>query len=170
MSHNKSDEAATAFYALWNLVDNAATSLASVETYHAIVALDEAICHAVSENQVSHFVQERVKLVFQKYSGLRSYQARALLRRMSQYGLTKLDGPTIFSKPALIVDKYDEYLGSGSSAVVDTVRMGRKFFARKSVNLPTHKQRQKSVQEDIQKEAKILQSLGHPHIVSVVLT
>ncbi|KAF1841652.1 kinase-like protein, partial [Cucurbitaria berberidis CBS 394.84] len=59
-------------------------------------------------------------------------------------------------------------LGTGAYAVVDSVKIGTKLYARKSVFLPRYNQ--KSIRNTIQNELSVIRTLDHPHIVQVHLT
>jgi serine/threonine protein kinase/tetratricopeptide (TPR) repeat protein len=173
MEQNKLDEASSAFYALQSSIGSINSDNVGTEAYRALLATDEAICSSKSVDAWSEFTRQRSKLVYLALRNIpakRSHQAKATFRRLFSYGLTHFTREQVFEDPSLITETNRESLGSGSSATVDTVQIGRVFYARKSINYPRQVGQQHRLKEDIQKEIKITQTLSHPHIVKVLLT
>lgn len=173
LEQNKLDEASAAFYALQASISSIGSDNVGTEAYRALLATDEAICSSKSSDAWSDFTRQRSKLVYLALRNIpakRSHQAKATFRRLFSYGLTHFTREQVFENPSLITETNRESLGSGSSAMVDTVQIGRAFYARKSIHYPRQVRQQQRLKEDIQKEIKITQALSHPHIVKVLLT
>ncbi|KAF2654577.1 kinase-like protein, partial [Lophiostoma macrostomum CBS 122681] len=64
--------------------------------------------------------------------------------------------------------KIMETVGTGAYAVVESVGIGDRVYARKSIALPRYNQ--KRVRETIQNEISVIRSLDHPHIVRIYFT
>jgi serine/threonine protein kinase len=172
MEQNKLDEASAAFYELQSSISSIGSDSVGTEAYRALLATDEALCSSKSAD-ASEFTRQRSKLVYLALRNIpakRSHQAKATFRRLYSYGLTHFTREQVFENPSLITETNRESLGSGSSATVDTVQIGRVFYARKSIHYPRQVRQQHRLKEDIQKEIKITQALSHPHIVKVLLT
>lgn len=171
IEQNRLFAASTALSSLYGSLHELSTRNVAVEAFRATLAIDEAICSAKGSDR--NFLRQRTKSVysgFKEFPKERSYQTKALLRRMTEYRLTHFTRDEVYSGPSLLIETNREPLGSGSSATVDTVKIGQKSYARKSINLPRQMQRQRSRREDIQKEIKIFHALDHPHVVRVLLT
>jgi hypothetical protein len=165
--------ASAALYGLYTSVKYVATDVVSTGAYRAILAADEAICFARSEESGMDFVRQRSKLVFLQMKDIpkeRQHQITAILRRMKVYDLCHFTREEVFGDPSLLTETNRESLGSGSFATVDTVQIASTFYARKSISLPRQTQQQSRLREDIQKEIEIVNTLDHPHVVRVLLT
>lgn len=155
--------ASTALYGLHPLIKAVSSDEISAEVYRALVDSDEAICFSRSSGASSDFTRQRSKLV---YSELRnvpknySHQVKAILRRLTNYGLTHFTHEVVFSNPPLIAETNREKLDFGTYGTVDTVKVGEVFYARKSTKLG----------DAIRTEVKIIHALDHAHIVRVLLT
>lgn len=173
MEQNKLDEALAALYGLQSSIADIGSDTVGTEAYRALLATDEAICSSKSTDAWSEFTRQRSKLAYLALRNIpkcRSHQAKATLRRLYSHGLSHFTREQVFKDPSLITETNRESLGSGSSATVDTVQIGRVFYARKSINYPRQVGQQHRLKEEIQKEIKITQALSHPHIVKVLLT
>jgi serine/threonine protein kinase/tetratricopeptide (TPR) repeat protein len=95
-------------------------------------------------------------------------QVKALCRQLTSLGLTHFTRDILMADPALISEQDSETLGTGAYAVVDTVRIGKKSYARKSVALPRYRQQQ--IRKAIQNEINVIRTLNHPHVVEIYLT
>ena len=104
----------------------------------------------------------------QAYLSLPEHQNEAVHRRLTAAGLTHFTFDILQEDPPLISEKDSERLRIGTYAVVDSVKIGTKAYARKSISLPRF--HQKRVRETIQNEISVMRSLDHPHIVSLFLT
>ncbi|KAF3004034.1 hypothetical protein E8E13_000815 [Curvularia kusanoi] len=174
MEQNRFREASDVLHNLHSSITDIKCDAVSTEVYRAILALDEAICFSRTRPHPGlKFTRQRSKLVYLVLNGIppeRSHQAKAILRRLTSYGLTHFTREEVFQAPPLITETNRESLGSGSSATVDTVQIRERLYARKSINYPRQVQREIRLKEDIQKEIKITYALDHPHIVRVLLT
>jgi tetratricopeptide (TPR) repeat protein/tRNA A-37 threonylcarbamoyl transferase component Bud32 len=173
MEQHKLNEASAAFNGLQSSIGHIDSDTVGAEAYRALLATDEAICSSKRTDAWSEFTRQRSKLAYLALRNIpkrRSHQAKATLRRLYSHGLTHFTRQQVFEDPSLITETNRESLGSGSSATVDTVQIGRVFYARKSINYPRQVGQQHRLKEDIQKEIKITQTLSHPHIVKVLLT
>ncbi|KAJ4364333.1 hypothetical protein N0V95_000742 [Ascochyta clinopodiicola] len=167
------DAASTALYNLHSSINENSSSIVGVEAYRATLASDEAICAAKSSGLGKEFMRQRSKLVYQGFKDFpeeRNHQIKAILRRLTTYRLTHFTRDVVFSGPKLFTETNGEILGSGNSADVDTVMIGERSYARKSIRLPRQPQRRDNLLEDIQREIKIIHALDHPHIIRVLLT
>ena len=95
-------------------------------------------------------------------------QIKAVRRRLTSLDVTHFVRGMLMTEPSLISEQDSETLGTGTYAVVDTVKLGKQSYARKAVVLPRYRQQQ--VRKAIQNELSILRMLDHPHIVRVYLT
>ncbi|KAH6620368.1 kinase-like domain-containing protein [Boeremia exigua] len=173
LEQNELNVASTSLYALHRSITNIKSNVVSAQAYRATLASDEAICSAKSAELGTEFMHQRSKMVylgFKDFPKDRSHQVKAIVRRLTTYKLTHFTRDMIFSDPPLIVETDRENLGSGSSAVVDTIQMGRDFYARKTVDLPRQTQRQLRLREGLRNEIAIIHALDHPHIIRVLLT
>ncbi|KAJ8109744.1 hypothetical protein OPT61_g7238 [Boeremia exigua] len=173
LERKKLDLASTSLYKLHQSMNNVSSERVSIEAHRATLAADKAICSARSAEQGADFMRQRSKMVYlglKDFPKARSHQVKAMIRRLTTYKLTHFTRDALFSEPPLVVETNQETLGSGSSAVVDTVQIGQEFYARKLVNLPRQNQRQLRLREELQKEIAIIHALDHPHIVRVLLT
>jgi serine/threonine protein kinase len=91
---------------------------------------------------------------------------KAVHMRLAVLKLTDLG--VVTTKPDFISEKDSEMLGAGAYASVDTVRIGKISYARKSVALPRYHQQQ--MRKAIQNEISIIRTLDHPHIIDIYLT
>mgnify|MGYP004502478141 CR=1 FL=1 len=134
------------------MINEASSGIVGVEAYRATLASDEAICSAKSAELGVGFMRQRSKLVYlglKNFPTGRSHQVKAILRRLTRYGLTHLTRDVVYGDPPLIIETNRESLGSGSSATVDIIQIGEVFYARKSINLPRQTQHQHRLREDI---------------------
>lgn len=72
------------------------------------------------------------------------------------------------SAMGVVDEQRDEILGTGTYAVVDSIRVGQELYARKSIAMPRFRQQQ--AREAIQNEISIIRTLDHPHIINVFFT
>lgn len=155
--------ASTAFYDLHHLIKHVSSDETSDNVYRALVDSDEAICYSRSSGANTDFTRQRSKLVYSELRNVpksRSHQVKAILRRLTSYGLTHFTHEVVFQNPPMIVETNREKLGVGAFGTVDTVKVGEVLYARKSTKLG----------EAIRTEVKIIHTLDHPHIVRVLLT
>ncbi|KAF2109192.1 kinase-like domain-containing protein, partial [Lophiotrema nucula] len=61
-----------------------------------------------------------------------------------------------------------ENVGTGAYAVVESVELGARLYARKSIALPRYNQNR--VRQTIQNEISVIRALEHPHIVQIHCT
>ncbi|ORX98445.1 kinase-like domain-containing protein, partial [Clohesyomyces aquaticus] len=61
-----------------------------------------------------------------------------------------------------------ENVGTGAYAIVESVDIGSRLYARKSIGLPRYNQNR--IRQTIQNEISVIRSLAHPHIVQVYFT
>ncbi|KAF2476325.1 kinase-like protein, partial [Lindgomyces ingoldianus] len=61
-----------------------------------------------------------------------------------------------------------ENVGTGAYAIVESVEIGSRLYARKSIALPRYNQNR--IRQTIQNEVSVIRSLAHPHIVRVYCT
>lgn len=172
IEQDRLNSASTALYNLHTSINEIGTDIVRVEAFRATLAADEAICSAKSSDGLD-FMRQRSKLVylgFKDFPKERNHQIKAILRRMTTYGLTHFTRDVVFSEPLLLTESNQEPLGFGTFAQVDTVKIGESFYARKSINLPRQTPQQNRIREDIQKEIKIIHALNHPHVIRVILT
>jgi len=151
------------------VIQHVSNNEVSSSAYRALIASDEAICLSKSADVDEDFVRQRSKLVYVGLNNVtkdRNHQVKATLRRLATYGLTHFTREVIVSNPTLVQETDREKLGVGAYAVVDTVKIGDNFYARKSIGGI----RQQHTREVIQAELKIIHALEHPHIVRVLLT
>jgi serine/threonine protein kinase len=93
-------------------------------------------------------------------------QARAFQLKLTDLGLTHFPYTTIASNPLPITVR--ENVGTGAYAVVESVEISQRLYARKSISLPRYNQ--KRIRQTIQNEVSIIRALAHPHIVKVYCT
>lgn len=170
-AQNQTSSALLILSDLYHQTKDVSSDTVDSEAFRTILASDEAIFSAESESLSRDSARQRSKSV---YLGLRdspkrrNHQIKAVLKRLTMYDLTHFTHEIVFSDPPLISEVNRESLGSGSFATVDTVKVGNKLYARKSINLPH--QRQAHLREDVQKEIRVIHTLRHPHIVRVLFT
>jgi hypothetical protein len=87
-------------------------------------------------------------------------QVKALCRQLTSLGLTHFTRGILIADPALISEQDSETLGTGAYAIVDTVRIGKRSYARKSVALPRYRQQQ--IRKAVQNEINVIRTLNHP--------
>ena len=168
---DKLDVASTALYNLHDSVNGVSNNIVGAEAYRATLASDEAIVSAKSSGTGMEFMRQRSKLVYlglKNFPKDRTHQVKAILRRSTRYNLTHFNRHVVFSNPPLVIETNRERLGSGSFAIVEAVKIGEIFYARKSISLP--RQHQNRFREDVQKEIKIIHVLDHPHVVRFLFT
>ncbi|KAF2823331.1 hypothetical protein CC86DRAFT_409249 [Ophiobolus disseminans] len=93
---------------------------------------------------------------------------RAVHNRLTSLNLTHFPLGVLTTEPRLISEQASETLGAGTYAVVDTVEIGDRAYARKAVALPRYRQQQ--IRKAIQNEIDVIRALDHPHIIRVHLT
>ena len=96
------------------------------------------------------------------------HQKEAIRKELTVAGLMHFPSELLAEMPPLISDEDSEMFSRGAYAIVNSVKIGPKSFARKSVALPRYKQ--KSIRTIIQNEVSVMRNLDHPHIVRLFLT
>jgi tetratricopeptide (TPR) repeat protein len=95
-------------------------------------------------------------------------QLEAVRRKLTALGVMHFAPNQPSADLALVVEQNTEILGTGTYAVVDSVKVGHELYARKSVALPRFRQQQ--IREAIQSELSVIRTLNHPHIIQVYFT
>ncbi|KAH7402717.1 kinase-like domain-containing protein [Pyrenochaeta sp. MPI-SDFR-AT-0127] len=95
-------------------------------------------------------------------------QFNALHRKLASNGFTHFTQKMLAENPPLISEQHSEPLGTGAYGIVDSIQIGTKLYARKSIMLPRYNQ--KSIRDSIANELSAVRTLGHPHVIRVHLT
>jgi tRNA A-37 threonylcarbamoyl transferase component Bud32/tetratricopeptide (TPR) repeat protein len=93
-------------------------------------------------------------------------QTMAYHRKLAQLGCTHFSQESLINNPLPI--KVLENVGTGAYAIVESVDISGRLYARKSIALPRYNQTR--VRKTIQNEISVIRSLAHPHIVQVHFT
>lgn len=102
---------------------------------------------------------------FSHHQGHRD-QGMAYHRKLTQLGCTHFTQESLVNNPLPI--RVIENVGTGAYAVVESVDISGRLYARKSIALPRYNQIR--VRKTIQNEISVIRSLAHPHIVQVHFT
>jgi serine/threonine protein kinase len=93
-------------------------------------------------------------------------QAQGFRLKLTELGLTHFPYDSIVNNPLPI--KVIDNVGTGAYAVVESVDISGRLYARKSIALPRYNQRR--VRQTIQNEISVIHSLAHRHIVKIHCT
>ena len=93
-------------------------------------------------------------------------QAAAFHRRLSALNATHFTYESIANNPLPL--KILENVGTGAYATVESVEIGTRLYARKSIALPRYSQNR--IRQTIQNEISVIRALSNPHIVKVYCT
>jgi serine/threonine protein kinase len=93
-------------------------------------------------------------------------QAAAFHRRLSALNATHFTYESILNNPLPL--RILEYVGTGAYATVESVEIGTRLYARKSIALPRYSQNR--IRQTIQNEISVIRALRNPHIVQVYCT
>jgi hypothetical protein len=99
---------------------------------------------------------------------LHQAKLRAVQRRLVALGVTHFIFQTTSAVSELVMEQDTEILGTGTFAIVHSVKVGHELYARKSIVLPRFRQHQ--VRSAIQNELAVTRKLVHPHTVRVFFT
>jgi serine/threonine protein kinase len=128
--------------------------------------LDLIECYLRSSDMYREAVQLSRSLFFDIDIKLQRDQAEAYRRRLSSLNLTHFTYDTIANDPLPI--KAIENVGTGAYAVVESIEISGRPYARKSIALPRYNQNR--IRKIIQNEISVIRALDHPHIVRVFCT
>jgi serine/threonine protein kinase/predicted negative regulator of RcsB-dependent stress response len=114
----------------------------------------------------SESAQLKRRILFDAAVGLNHEQADAFHRM-----LVKIDSAHFPYEPGSNTSfpiRVMETVGTGAYAIVESVEIANRVYARKSIAIPRYNQ--KRVRETIQNEISVIRSLDNPHIVQVYFT
>jgi serine/threonine protein kinase len=89
-------------------------------------------------------------------------------RMLATHELTHFTRELLGQDPPLISEKSSRVVGKGMYGTVDSVRIGKKLYARKSLWMPRNNYQR--VGTDILHEVAVIRTFDHPHIIRVFLT
>jgi hypothetical protein len=93
---------------------------------------------------------------------------KAVQRKLVTLGVTHLTFEQPSTALTLVGEQDSEILGTGTFALVHSVKVGQELYARKSIALPRFRQHQ--IREAIQNELSVTRKLVHPHTIRVFFT
>ncbi|KAF2795535.1 kinase-like protein [Melanomma pulvis-pyrius CBS 109.77] len=93
-------------------------------------------------------------------------QAWAYHRKLSALNTTHFTYESVVNNPLPITVL--ENVGTGAYATVESIEIGSRLYARKSIALPRYSQNR--IRQTIQNEISVIRALAHPHIVEVYCT
>lgn len=128
--------------------------------------LDLAQFYAANSNNYVKATTLSLEILVNAEEKLTREQTMAYHRKLSLLGLTHF-AHEIMVKTPLPIEVIDN-VGTGAYAIVESIKINNRLYARKSINLPRYNQ--KRIREIIQNEVSVIQSLKHPHIVQVYCT
>jgi hypothetical protein len=134
----------------------------------AVVNLDEI--RIISQNRDIDAASDEARSLLTRIGAFPagSNKLKAIQRKLVTLGVTHFT----FKQPSVALELVEEQdsdiLGSGTYALVQSVKVGHELYARKSIALPRFRQRQ--VRETIQNELSVTRKLVHPHTIRIFFT
>jgi serine/threonine protein kinase len=154
------------FQGAWEVLNTYRDDLDSWDL--AVVNLDEI--RIISQNRGIDAASDEARSLLTRIGAFHagSKKLKAILRKLVALGVTHFtfQQPSVALK--LVEEQDSDILGSGTYALVQSVKVGHELYARKSIALPRFRQRQ--IREAIQNELSVTRKLVHPHTIRVFFT